>query len=132
MFKKALLIVSAALLINATPALTAIVADHTTTNRSAIPDAWINTAKSNLRLSYGHTSHGSQPISGMDVLVNTFGNLYSFNGDGGIFPGTLSLHDYTPVGDLGHNGDTTWAANTRTYLNTTGGTGTTRNVVVWS
>jgi len=34
-----------------------------------------------------------------------------------------------PDGDLGHNGDTSWASRTRTYLNDRGGD---RNVVIWS
>ena len=46
-----------------------IIIDHTTTNLSQIPTYWIEQAKANLRLSYGHTSHGSQIVSGMDVLM---------------------------------------------------------------
>ena len=45
--------------------LAAIIAAHSTTTLNAIPVSWINTVKSNLRLSYGHTSHGSQPVEGM-------------------------------------------------------------------
>lgn len=112
----------------------AIVADHTTTGLSAISEQWINTVKSNLLLSYGHTSHGSQPVSGMQVLADSsaYGPLYAFNKDGGIEVDVLSLADATPSGDLGHNGSTAWADSTRTYLNSSSGTGATRNVVVWS
>ena len=42
-----------------------IVIDHTSTDISKIPPYWINKAKELLRLSYGHTSHGSQLIVGV-------------------------------------------------------------------
>lgn len=111
-----------------------IIIDHTCTDLSKIPDYWIEQAKAQLRLSYGHTSHGSQPVSGMDVLMTdpSNGGLYDFNKNGAIVSNTLSLDDYTPSGDLGHNGDTAWADRTRTYLDSSSGTGSTRNVVVWS
>ena len=111
----------------------AIIIDHTCTDLSKIPDYWIEQAKEQLRLSYGHTSHGSQPVSGMGVLRDdpSYGGLYDFNTSGAIVSGTLSLDDYTPSGDLGHYGDTSWADRTRTYLNSPG-TGSSRNVVVWS
>jgi len=111
----------------------AIIIDHACTDLSQIPEYWIEQAKAQLRLSYGHTSHGSQPITGMDVLMaGPLNNgLYDFNKDGGIETGVLSLHDRTPSGDLGHNGNTSWADRTRTYLDGSG-TGSSRNVVVWS
>jgi hypothetical protein len=114
--------------------LAAIIADHTTTTLNTIPAGWINIVKNSLQLSYGHTSHGSQPVEGMKVLAEnaTYGTLYALNSDGANAAGVLSLADYTPAGDLGHNGDTAWAAATRTYLDSSGGTGATRNVVIWS
>ena len=45
-----------------------IIIDHTCTDLNKIPDYWIEQAKDLLKLSYGHTSHGSQPITGMGVL----------------------------------------------------------------
>jgi len=110
-----------------------IIIDHTCTDLNQIPEYWIEQAKEQLRLSYGHTSHGSQPVTGMDVLMADplNGNLYDFNKNGVIVSDTLSLDNYTPSGDLGHNGDTSWADRTRTYLDGSG-TGSTRNVVVWS
>jgi hypothetical protein len=108
-----------------------LVADHTTTGLSQIPPFWIVQAKAGLRLSYGHTSHGSQVVSGMGVLMaDPLNNdLYDFNSDGGVTPGVLSLQDYTPDGDLGNPDYTTWATRTRNYLNTPGNN---RNLVVWS
>ena len=47
---------------------TTIIIDHTTTDISRIPPYWIDQAKQLLRLSYGHTSHGSQLVSGLDAL----------------------------------------------------------------
>ena len=45
----------------------AIIIDHTCTDLSKIPDHWIEEAKK-LTLHYGHTSHGSQIISGITRL----------------------------------------------------------------
>jgi len=78
-----------------------IIIDHTTTGLSKIPPYWINQAKALLRLSYGHTSHGSQLVSGMSVFTNS---LYAYNTEGSIAAGVLSLADYTPDGDLHHLG----------------------------
>jgi len=96
-----------------------VIIDHNCTDLSKIPEYWINQAKSQLRVCYGHTSHGSQPITGMETLMNdtSHNHLYDFIGDGSVKSGVLSLADYTPDGDLGHDGDTTWADNTRRYLN---------------
>ena len=108
-----------------------IIADHTCTDLSEVPEYWIEQAKQNFRLSYGHTSHGSQPVSGMGVLMAdpSYGGLYDFNTNGAIESGVLSLHDQEPDGDLGNPDRTTWATRTRNYLD---GPGSDRNVVVWS
>jgi hypothetical protein len=108
-----------------------IVVDHRHTNLSKIPEYWINQAKNLLRLSYGHTSHGSQLVSGMDAIESIL-PLYNFNTNGGISAGVLSLHDYIPSGDLGAPDRVTWAALTRTYLTGPTGTGPSRNTVMWS
>src|SRR5512138_1095895 len=50
------------------PAAQAIVINHTTADISQIPPYWIEQAKALLRASYGHTSHGSQLVSGMSVF----------------------------------------------------------------
>jgi uncharacterized repeat protein (TIGR01451 family) len=104
--------------------------DHTCTDLSQVPDYWIEQAKALLRISYGHTSHGSQPITGMGVLeANTPSGLYDFNTNGAVTSGVLSIADGVPDGDLGSPDRTTWEARTRTYLD---GAGSDRNVVVWS
>jgi uncharacterized repeat protein (TIGR01451 family) len=107
-----------------------IIVDHTCTDLSQIPEEWIEQAKKLLRVSYGHTSHGSQLVTGMEVLeANTASGLYDFNTDGAVTPDVLSLADYTPSGDLGAPDRTTWADETRDYLDQPGNN---RNVVVWS
>lgn len=109
-----------------------IIIDHACTNLDLIPDYWLEQAKNLFRLSYGHTSHGSQLVTGMDVLMDGPLNpdhLYDFNTDGAVVSDVLSLADYTPDGDLGNPDRTTWAARTRDYLDTPGNN---RNMVMWS
>jgi uncharacterized repeat protein (TIGR01451 family) len=111
-----------------TPPAQGLIIDHRHTDISKVPATWITKAKEQLRLSYGHTSHGSQLVSGMDVLA-AGNSLYAYNTDGAIEAGVLSLADYTPSGDLGNPDRVTWATLTRDYLN---GTGYNRNSVMWS
>ena len=47
----------------------ALIIDHTCTNINHIPEYWIKKAKAEFGISYGHTSHGSQIVSGMKVLM---------------------------------------------------------------
>jgi hypothetical protein len=110
---------------------TAIIIDHTAADISQVPPYWINRAKELLRLSYGHTSHGSQLVSGMGTL-ESLNALYSFNTSGAIETGVLSLDDYTPSGDLGNPDRTSWADRTRAYLNSGTAPGSNRNTVMWS
>lgn len=104
-----------------------LIIDHTCTDLNKVPVGWINKARADFRLSYGHTSHGSQIVTGMEVLRTVYGSLYDFNDDGS--GGALSLHDYEPDGDLGNPDRTTWAARTRTLLGTPGNN---RNLILWS
>jgi hypothetical protein len=99
---------------------------HNCTDITRVPEYWIVKAKNLYRLSYGHTSHGSQIISGMGVLMASSA-VYSFNHDG--TGGALSLWDTTPTGDLGNPDRTTWAQRTRDMLDTPG---CDRNIVMWS
>ena len=100
--------------------------DHTTANINAIPTQWIDSAKSKLRIAYGHTSHGSQLTDGMSGLVSWKGSLYKFNNGG--TGGALDLHDYAMDGDCGYFPD--WVNNTRSYLNTPANADV--NVIIWS
>ena len=105
----------------------AIIIDHTCTDLSEIPDEWIVKAKDTFNLSYGHTSHGSQIVTGMSLLRGAAGSLHWYDHDG--TNGGLSLHDRTPSGDLGNPDRHTWAARTRTMLDNSNND---RNVVMWS
>jgi len=49
----------------------AIVIDHNCLDVAAIPDEWIEAAKSKLRIHYAHTSHGGQIMSGLAALAQT-------------------------------------------------------------
>lgn len=112
----------------------AIVADHTSVNQfDNIPQAWINLAKSNLHIAYGHTSHGSQLITGMDMLRTEKGSLYSWNNGG--TSGALDIKDFYGnfgglgvADDLGSPNYNAWATATRTYLNQHPEI----NVIIWS
>ncbi len=108
-------------------AQTPIIINHNCTDLSQVPAAWITQAKSQFRMSYGHTSHGSQIVSGMDVIKGAAGSLYWWDNDGTL--GGLSMWDGTPSGDLGAPDRTTWATLTREMLN---GYGSSRNLVMWS
>src|SRR5512136_1527779 len=105
-----------------------IVIDHNSTNLDKIPLQWINEAKANLQIAYGHTSHGSQIISGMDGLVSFKGSQYSFNNTGE--DGALILKDspFSGANDLGNPNFVSWASATRTYLNVNNDI----NVIIWS
>ena len=103
------------------------IVDHRCTDLSKIPTESIEKAKEDLYIVYGHTSHGSQLITGMNGL-NDFKNtdLYSFNNEGSN--GALHLHDGGVYGDLGNPNRTAWAQETREYIADHPDV----NVVIWS
>jgi hypothetical protein len=121
-----------------------IVVNHACTDLTKIPQNWIQTAKSNLHIAYGHTSHGSQLTDGMTGLVGFINNgglglsypenFFAWNNGGA--GGALDLHDQAMVGDAGYYPD--WVNNTRGYLgepNPATGRGTVHpntNVIIWS
>jgi len=101
----------------------AIVADHTIVAEfELIPESVVDDVKNDFRMFYGHTSHGSQIVTGMEMIRDE-NPLFDFNNG----PGTFSFQEY--YGDLGHNGDTTWVAVTRNHLDQPG---CETNVVMWS
>lgn len=106
----------------------ALVIDHRFTDLSTIESDLIETAKRELVIAYGHTSHGSQLVTGMQGLVDNSGSLYAFNGTGSN--DALQLRDmvFRGASDLGNPDRTSWADATRTYLNDH----TEVNVVIWS
>ncbi|MDH4198572.1 MAG: GPI anchored serine-threonine rich family protein, partial [Candidatus Aminicenantes bacterium] len=107
-----------------------IIIDHTSTDLSKVPSAWITQAKNLLRISYGHTSHGSQLVTGIMAFRGSSGDPYYFTYSSGVYQAGTFLNDYYPSGDLGNPDRTTWAARTRDLLNRSGGCD--RNVIMWS
>ncbi len=124
----------------------AIIVDHTCTNIYNIPISAVETAKAQLHIGYGHTSHGNQLIAGMNGLVgfmNSKGgytdNLFAWNHEG--TDGALHLFegDQYGSGDLDHDAgyDTAWVAETRAYLGVPdllgrGSNHPEMNVIIWS
>jgi hypothetical protein len=104
--------------------------DHRCVDLALVPTQSIRDAKSTLRIAYGHTSHGSQIIDGMNGLDAFEGGtgLYAWNNDGS--GGALQLRDspFAGADDLGAPDRTAWAAATETYLNANPDI----NVIIWS
>lgn len=72
-----------------------IIIDHTCTDLSQIPDAWIDQVKSVLKVHYAHTSHGEQITTGLEALSRA-NPKYSYYPDNCNMPQTsqyLSLMD---------------------------------------
>ena len=114
-----------------------MIIDHNCTDLSKIPENAIADAKSKLHIAYGHTSHGSQLITGMSALVGQTdltgykGDIYKWN-EGGK-DGALDIDDYFPGSgrlDLGHKGDLKWEEATREYLAKSENSDV--NVIIWS
>ncbi len=96
----------------------AIIANHEYINLfSSLPASYASQIRNNYKIYYGHTSHGSQIITGISMVEAENNNYTSpqFNEE---------------YGDLGHNGDTAWAETTRNFLNNSDNSD--YNVVMWS
>jgi len=100
-----------------------VIADHSAVaDFSNVPSAYIDSVKNKYNIFYGHTSHGSQIVTGMSMVRSENIACDYNNGEG-----TLSLSEYSL--DLGHNGDTSWVPVTRERLDLVGGE---INFVIWS
>ncbi len=85
--------------------------DHTSADAyDTIPASWFTTARTSLNIFYAHTSHGSQPVSGLSMIGREAPPIYEISDD------------------LGHTGDTGFISTTRWQLESD----PTINVVVWS
>jgi hypothetical protein len=118
-----------------------ILIDHHCTDLGKIPSTWIDAARNNLRISYQHSSHGSQLVRGLYTLSQVYPSL-TFNWTGqdyylanadvcGLQPGVF-LNDFGMLdcsGDLGLYGDLTWRDQTIDLINDASND---RNVVIWS
>ncbi len=98
-------ILPAILLLSAAPALPeAIVADHGVVSLfESIPGSVIEQINTDFHIYYVHTSHGSQIISGLQIIEDE-NSLYD----------PPYFREWSD--DLGHNGDTSWVPETRSYL----------------
>ena len=93
----------------------ALTADHQSANDfSSIPSEYFTQVRSKFYIYYGHTSHGSQLITGLDMLYNQDAVQYA----------PPSIYDDYRI-DLG---DSAWESDTRNYLNDHPQT----NLVMWS
>lgn len=110
-----------------------MIIDHRCTDLKDVPLEWIDKAKTDLHIAYGHTSHGSQITTGMSGLVSfanapNGGLTYAWNNGG--TDGALDLRDspFSGASDLGNPDRTAWATATRNYLNAHSDV----NVIMWS
>lgn len=91
-------------------------ADHSSADDyDLIPGPAIALAQLSYSIYYGHTSHGSQIMTGLSLLV----------GEGSLAQ-EPTIHEVSD--DLGHNGDTSWVPLTRSWLDAHAEC----NLVMWS
>ena len=111
-----------------TPVRTTILVNHATILLDRIPMEWTERARAQLHIAYGHTSHGSQLVTGMTGLVAFRGPAYAFRSGG--TGGALDLRDtpFSGAADLGNPDRSAWATATRAYLRANPDI----NVVMWS
>lgn len=134
-----------------------LVADHKAVGEfDQIPEYWLEQARNHFKLAYGHTSHGSQIVTGMNALsgwliaysdraCNDFSpsetnydycnDYYYYNfgaGNNQAPTGVLSFWDQNIAGasDLGNPNRTAWYTATQNMLNNPSYTN--RNLVIWS
>jgi hypothetical protein len=105
-----------------------ILVNHLSTRLASIPDLYLRKAKRELRIAYGHTSHGSQLVDGMQGLANTRGVTYAVNQTGADSALILFDTPFAGASDLGNPDLSSWAAATRTYLDAHANI----NVIIWS
>jgi len=118
----------------------AIIADHNAADDfDQIPTQYITDAKNLFNISYGHTSHGSQLVTGMAYWEDRDSQLYSFTRQSTACTNEPFICFYFPRKldggnlDLGNPDRVTWEARTRDLLNgDIGGSDYNRNLVMWS
>ncbi len=104
-------------LVPAAAAQDPILINHTSVARfDEISATHFDSIRQNLDIYYGHTSHGSQLVTGMQMLRDQDPTVHAL-------PGLVEVSD-----DLGHTGDVSWAVTTRAWLDQHPGT----DVVMWS
>jgi hypothetical protein len=97
-----------------------LIIDHHCTGLDKVPLEWINQAKTNLHIGYGHTSHGSQIISGMEALESFYQDgPYQFDAGGAgdalhLFEGCGYCDEGNLIYDLSHEEE--WYPSVKQYL----------------
>ena len=106
-----------------------VIIDHKCTDIDKIPTKWIEKAKQDFRLGYGHTSHGSQIISGIQVIQSE-NDFFGFNrGEGSLYiKDRISDSEYK-ARDLGNPDFSAWAGSTENILNENTND---LNMIMWS
>jgi len=111
----------------------ALIVDHNCTRLEKIPDYWLSAAKSTLRVGYGHTSHGSQLVTGLEVYRDAWKGVYQYTSSNwGLVTGVFLNDLWGNAGgasDLGHHGYLGWRDATVEMLRLPHND---RNVVIWS
>ncbi|MBD3383971.1 hypothetical protein GF407_03500 [candidate division KSB1 bacterium] len=129
-------------LILTTLSFSQIIIDHNCTDITQIPQSAIENARASLHIGYGHTSHGSQLITGMQGLIAFANNggkgldlpddIFAFNNGGS--GGALDLEEGDGYGsgwldhDCGYYPN--WIQETRIYLDDPSHSDV--NVIIWS
>lgn len=90
----------------------AIVVDHRHTDITKIPTDWLTAAKQNIAWAYGHTSHGSQLVSGAEYLNRVDGVKYKFISNWRAIPA-----QETPIG-LREGDDGSWGWDAAAFVQT--------------
>jgi hypothetical protein len=104
----------------------AVIVDHNSIKLEQVPGKYIEAAKKKFKIAYGHTSHGSQLVSGMRALAAADPD---FKYNSRRRSPEAFLWDSVPSGDLGNPNQEAWAERTREMLKTYGKD---RNLVMWS
>jgi len=99
-----------------------VIIGHDEAELAPIPSEWLDSAIAKLVIAYGHTSHGSQLVTGIAGLETWKGSPY--------LASNLQLRDtpFATAQDLGSPDFVSWVSATRTYLNENSDV----NVVMWS
>jgi hypothetical protein len=128
--KKIILILVFSFIFNISTFSQGFIIDHTCIDLENIPNEWIELAKTDLYIGYGHTSHGSQLTSGMNAIESYFLNgKYNWSHSGGegelhLFEGGSYGQGYLQL-DCGYDG---WDDQTKTFLDENPEC----NVIIWS
>ncbi len=106
-----------AVIFSVAPASAEILADHTVISRfDNLAASTFDAVRDSFRIFYGHTSHGSQIVTGIGMLANENETLYAS-------PDISEISS-----DLGHLGSLVWEGQTRDWLASHPET----NLVMWS